>query len=109
MLAVDIEGGNGSPLAHGQTPAILDPLDVVKPVESAAALKAKKLSSAVIFGIINGIVGIPTMISFATIIYKARDCHGDPASCNSVYGQTIYAHSNYHWIVCVWMKMYCNQ
>ena len=71
----DVEVGNGSPLAGGaidsQPLLASDPADVVKPAESAAALKARKLSSAVIYGVINGIVGIPTMISFATIIYKA--------------------------------------
>lgn len=55
----------------GPRPEVLMP---AKPAESAAALKARKLSSAVVFGVINGIVGIPTMISFATIIYKVSSC-----------------------------------
>ena len=44
-----------------------------KPGDAAVlTAKARDFSNAVVFGIINGIVGIPTMISFATIIYKVR-------------------------------------
>ena len=48
------------------------PVSAVQKQDQAAALatKAREFTDAVVFGIINGIVGIPTMISFATIIYK---------------------------------------
>ncbi len=80
-------------LQHAPSPA-----DALASLETAAqkqdqatalATKAREFTDAVVFGIINGIVGIPTMISFATIIYKvmlrASDmlsilCH---LSCNA--------------------------
>ena len=48
------------------------PEEAAQKQDQAAALatKAREFTDAVVFGVINGIVGIPTMISFATIIYK---------------------------------------
>lgn len=80
----DVETGPASSPPRQPTPdsrAVLEPLlsagasgdkAAAQPeAPSHAAVKAKKLSNAIVFGVINGIVGIPTMISFATIIYKA--------------------------------------
>ena len=52
--------------------AIAVPDPAAQKADQAAdlAAKAREFSDAVVFGVINGIVGIPTMISFATIIYK---------------------------------------
>ena len=68
-------GISGTPLHSPAQPLLDEPAPAVavsgrKPAESAAALKARKLSAAIIYGIINGIVGLPTMVAFADIIYK---------------------------------------
>ena len=72
-------------LQHAASPAhaLSAPEPAAHKPEQAAALatKAREFSDAVVFGIINGIVGIPTMISFATIIYKviSRACDAERA------------------------------
>lgn len=40
--------------------------------KASATAKAKSLYTAVVYGFINGIVGLPTMISFVAIIFKVR-------------------------------------
>ena len=50
--------------------------EVLQPAKPAERRRASTLSSALVFGMINGIVGIPTMISFATIIYKVSSASG---------------------------------
>ncbi len=64
-------------LQHAPSPAgALAPseTDAQKQDQAAAlASKAREFTDAIVFGIINGIVGIPTMISFATIIYKVTN------------------------------------
>ena len=43
-----------------------------KPADGKA--KAGALANGILYGVINSIVGIPTMISFAAIVYQVRPC-----------------------------------
>lgn len=84
----------GRDLEEGRDSDSNDGNDSPRSKKEAVAAKAQSLLSDLLYGLINAIVGIPTMISFAAIIFSVSHfwvvCHREKLATYGILWKVLY-------------------